>query len=101
MGWFGRKSAAAVRPFVPVWLGSNEEAGFVRSVGTPLGETVERYRVRVSGAAGMIEIETFAATASFTAAEIAALGPGIATIAVCQIGDFAVSREAKATILLG
>jgi hypothetical protein len=31
MGWFGRKSAA-VRPFVPLWLGSNEEAGFVRSV---------------------------------------------------------------------
>ena len=32
MGWFGRKSVAAVRPFVPVWLGSGEEAGFVRSI---------------------------------------------------------------------
>jgi len=31
MGWLGRKSAAAVRPFVPVWLGSGDEAGFVRS----------------------------------------------------------------------
>src|SRR5688572_14281085 len=29
--WFGRKSAAGVRPFVPAWLGSGEEAGFVRS----------------------------------------------------------------------
>ncbi len=32
MGWFGRKGAAAVRPFVPAWLGSSEEAGFVRSI---------------------------------------------------------------------
>ena len=33
MGWFGRKSAGAAArpPFVPSWLGTAEDAGFVRS----------------------------------------------------------------------
>ena len=29
--WFGRKSAADPRPFVPAWLGTGEQTGFARS----------------------------------------------------------------------
>jgi HK97 family phage portal protein len=64
MGWFGRKSAAAVRPFVPVWLGSNEEAGFVRSYdaqydevyrNNPVGQRAVRL---VAGMLGGLAIHT-------------------------------------------
>ena len=34
LGWFGRKSAPERRPFVPVWLqGEGEAGGFVRGFG--------------------------------------------------------------------
>ena len=31
MGWFGRKSAPDMRPFVPAWLKTDEQPGFARS----------------------------------------------------------------------
>ena len=74
--------------------------GWLDSIDTPLGETVELYRVRVTGTAGAIEIQRSVTTASLNAAEVAALGVGGATVTVSQIGDFAVSREAALTILL-
>ena len=70
------------------------------SVDAPIGETVERYHVRLSGVTGTIEFELAMASASLSAAEVATLGAGSAIIAVTQIGDFAASREATLTILI-
>jgi hypothetical protein len=70
------------------------------SVETPIGETVERYHLRISGTAGVIELDSTATSASLTAAEVAVLGLGSATINVSQIGDFAASHKASQTILL-
>jgi len=70
------------------------------SVDAPLGETTERYHVRLSGAAGVIEFDSAVASASIPAAEVALLGVGSAVITVSQIGDFAASHEAAQTIML-
>ena len=73
---------------------------WVDSVDVPLGETVERYQVRVSSAAGVIEFGSAMASSSIPAAEVASLGPGSAIITVRQIGDFAASHESALTIVL-
>jgi len=70
------------------------------SVETPIGETVERYHLRLSGTAGVIELDSMATSASLTSEEVSVLGMGSATINVSQIGDFAASHEASQTILL-
>ncbi|HMI39787.1 MAG TPA: phage tail protein [Sphingomicrobium sp.] len=73
---------------------------WVDSVDAPLGETVERYHVRLSGAAGAIELDSTVSSASIPAADVASLGAGSASITVSQIGDFAASHEAALTIIL-
>jgi hypothetical protein len=70
------------------------------SVDAPIGETAERYHLRLSGTAGTIEIDSATPAISITAAEVTSLGAGTATIMVSQIGDFAASHEAAQTILL-
>ena len=41
--WFGRKSAPEVRPFVPVWLqGEGEAGGFARGYEAQLDEVFRR-----------------------------------------------------------
>ena len=70
------------------------------SVEAPVGESVERYHVRLIGASATIELESSTPSATLTAAEVAVLGTGSAAIAVRQVGDFGSSREAGLTILL-
>ena len=67
---------------------------------TPLGETGERYRVRVQAETGAIELETTASQATVSAAELAAVGSGAATVTVFQVGDYALSRPAAVSIIL-
>ena len=74
--------------------------GWLDSVDAPIGETTERYRVRLSGTAAAIELDAVTASASLSATDVALLGAGSATVAVSQIGDLAESREATLAILL-
>jgi len=70
------------------------------SVDASIGETAERYLVRLVGSAGAVELESAMPDASLSAAEVAALGDGSASVSVSQIGDFAPSREATMAIVL-
>ncbi|MBA3512412.1 hypothetical protein [Sphingomonas sp.] len=67
---------------------------------SPLGEARELYRVALDGTLGRIEAETSAAAIIFTAAQLAPLGAGSATLSVQQLGDFATSRAATLPITL-
>jgi len=42
MGWFGRKSAPDMRPFVPAWLKTDEQPGFARSYDAQFEEVYRR-----------------------------------------------------------
>ena len=59
-----------------------------------------RYRVRVLAETGTIELETTASQATVSAAELAAVGSGAATVTVFQVGDYALSRPAAVSIIL-
>lgn len=67
---------------------------------SPLGESLERYRVRVTGSADSLTIETGTADVTLTAAQLSVLGAGVATISVTQLGDTSESRPASTTINL-
>ena len=67
---------------------------------SPIGEARELYRVAIDGALGRIEAETSAAAIVFTAAQLAPLGTGAATLSVQQLGDLATSRAATLSIIL-
>jgi hypothetical protein len=69
-------------------------------MGTPLGERREQYRVTVEGAGGRIEAEAGSTAVTFQAAELKAVGPGEAIVAVRQVGDLAASRAAILPIIL-
>jgi hypothetical protein len=64
----------------------------------PLGEAVERYRVRISGNAGTLSLETDASLVTLMAEQLAAIGAGAAMISVTQMGDYAESRPASLQI---
>ena len=66
----------------------------------PLGEASELYRVSIEGTGGSIEAETGAPAIIFTAAQLAPLGVGNATLTVRQVGDLATSRAAVLPIIL-
>jgi hypothetical protein len=106
----------ALRPPSPVHLRANPstggqlEASWVRrsrhgwawldDMDAPLGEARELYRVALDGTLGRIEAETSASAIIFTAAQLAPLGTGSATLAVHQLGDLAPSRAATLPITL-
>lgn len=66
----------------------------------PLGETAERYRVRIESAAASIEGEPASESIQFAAAQLAQLGAGPATVTVAQIGDHALSRAVALELIL-
>jgi hypothetical protein len=74
--------------------------GFAWIDGTdaPLGETREQYSVAISGSLGTVELTSVEPNLTVPAATAASVGPGLASIAVRQIGDFAASRPAELTI---
>jgi len=63
-------------------------------VDAPLGESLERYQVKLQGTAGEVAVEVTRPEATFTPEQVALAGNGTATVAVMQVGDFAVSRPA-------
>jgi hypothetical protein len=67
-------------------------------VDAPLGETVERYRVTVTRSLGSIERETDEPQLLISAAELAGIGAGAATVQVRQVGDWATSRPAECSL---
>jgi hypothetical protein len=69
-------------------------------VDAPLGETREQYRVTITGAAGIVDALADQPTAAFAQEELAAAGPGPATVEVRQIGDWAASHPAQLAITL-
>lgn len=77
-------------------------AGFdwLDEVEVPLGQSAERYRLHIAGSGSAISLECVAPLYVVPAAEIAALGPGLATISVRQVGDRAVSRPATLSLNL-
>lgn len=68
---------------------------WIDSVEVPLGETVERYRLRVTSATASVEIEATAPEAVVSAAQMVTLGSRPWDISVVQVGDFALSRETR------
>ena len=64
----------------------------------PLGESSERYRINIEGAAGSVVLDTTASEAVIPSAQIAFLGAGPLNLSVVQVGDYAESRPAIAII---
>ena len=59
-----------------------------------LGESLERYRVRVETAAGSVVVDTNVANALIASGQLAPLGTGPLTVSVAQVGDYAESHPA-------
>ena len=108
-------SGEALRPPSPVHLHANlsggsletswvrrSRAGFswLDDVDVPLGESVERYRVRLEGGAGSVELEASVPSATFSAAQLGAAGSGPAMVHVSQVGERALSRWASFSIII-
>jgi hypothetical protein len=109
-------AANALKPFAPVNLFAGIQASgdlalswtrrsrsgraWLDQVDVPVGEAREQYRVSVSGAASAIEITCDQPNATIAAAQLSALGSGSATVEVRQVGDWAASPAAQATINL-
>jgi len=109
-------SGESVRPFTPVNLRaavdgtgnlhiswtrrSRRGLAWIDDVDAPLGEQTELYDVVVDGATGSIERQAITNCLTIASAECMTLGPGPATIAVRQIGDWAGSHAAETIITL-
>ena len=77
-------------------------AGFswLDEVDVPLGESIERYRVRLEGSAGSVELEASEPSAMFSAAQLGAAGSGPAMVHVSQVGERALSHWASFSIII-
>jgi len=77
-------------------------AGWLWPVGEepPLGESAEKYRVTVQGSAGPLMFEVNEPQIVIPANVLTGM-EGAVTVSVVQIGDYAASRPATASITLG
>jgi hypothetical protein len=69
-------------------------------VDAALGESVERYVVRLEGTASSLTVETGEAALTLTSEQLGALGFGPAQLSIVQVGDYATSRPATASLIL-
>lgn len=108
--------AESIRPLAPVGLSAaidpfgNLRIGWIRrsrlgfawldEVDAPLGESRELYRVSIAGAAAGLELTSDAPNLVVPASDVAALGPGEASIDVRQIGDWTASRPVRVVLNL-
>jgi hypothetical protein len=104
----------AMRPPSPVRLSATRDAAgnllcewvrrssqgwsWLDSVETPLGCSIELYRVTLTGPAAAIQLETGKPQLDVTTDQLVRLGTGEIKIAVEQVGDLAVSRPALSSI---
>jgi len=104
----------ALRPPSPVNLRASRTAGgdvhatwirrsrsgwaWLDGLDAPLGESTERYRMKLEGPAGSIVLETTAAVGTIPSSQLASLGTGPLSLSVVQVGDYAESRPATAII---
>ena len=61
-----------------------------------LGESAEKYRIRLEGTGGSMVLEVTAAEATIPNSQLAPLGTGPINLSVVQVGDYAASRPATA-----
>ena len=66
----------------------------------PLGETVELYRVEISGTAGELSFDTMEPRLVLRSDHLVVLGSGEAKIEIKQVGDYALSRPLAAALTL-
>jgi hypothetical protein len=64
----------------------------------PLGESTERYRIKIEGSGGSVVLETTAAEATIPSSQLSSLGAGPLNFSVVQVGDYAESRPATAIV---
>jgi hypothetical protein len=69
-------------------------------VDVPIGEEREEYSVTLTGAAGSAEFTSRDPQLTIAADQLTAAGPGLATVQVRQIGDWAASRPAELALIL-
>jgi hypothetical protein len=73
---------------------------WIDGVDVPLGEASERYRIKITGTAGSIELSSEVSELVVDASALASIGPGPATIQVVQVGDFLASRPEELDIII-
>ena len=66
----------------------------------PLGESAEKYRVSLQGSAGTMTFEALEPQIAIPADALTGM-TGTVTVSVVQVGDFAESRPATASLVLG
>lgn len=108
-------SAEALRPPTPVRLRAAVNGGEVKlswsrrsrsgfawndGMDAPLGETRELYRVTINGPTGSRQVDAAVSEATIATADLADVGMGEVSVEVRQVGDWAISRPATATITL-
>lgn len=77
------------------WVRRSAEGwAWLDGVDVPLGCSVERYRVVISGPSGAVERESFEPLLILSGGDLASIGSGEIEISVSQVGDFAASRPA-------
>lgn len=67
-------------------------------VDAPLGESLEHYQVKLQGTVGEVAVDVTRPEATFVPEQMALAGNGAATVAVVQVGDFALSRPSSITV---
>lgn len=63
-----------------------------------LGESTERFRIRIESANGSVVVETVVPEALIASGQLAPLGAGPLTVSVVQVGDYAESRPTSTII---
>ena len=79
---------------------SNSGWDWLDEVDVPLGCATELYRVTLTGAGGLLELESTTASLVIDAEKLAGVGSGEVQIQVRQVGDFALSIPAVLTIAI-
>lgn len=77
-----------------------QRRGSLAPIDPPLGASVERYRVTLSGQQGSLELECAQPSITIGAADLAAIGPGAAQLQVRQVGDYAASHPTEYQLIL-
>lgn len=73
---------------------------WIDEVDAPLAEAREEYRVTIAGSSGAIELTVGQPELTLSAGDLGTIGSGSATVQVRQVGDWAMSRPARLSLIL-